>query len=159
MQTSIQNLILSLQLLDGRPALRFRTEFRSFEWSYGELFRLIRSTGDWLARQGIHKGDRIVFWGPNSPMWVGAFLAALASGIVAVPLDLHSAPDFVERVLDETNARLILRGRFQPQISGQRRSSIFEELEWETRPGQPERTDWPRIDPSDLAEIIYTSGT
>ena len=159
MSVSLQQLILGLSTLDGRPALGYRTEFRTFRWTYIELSRLIRATGDWLTRQGITRGDRVVFWGPNSPEWVGAFLACLAAGVVAVPLDLHSSADFVERVLDETDAKLLLRGRFQPHASGSHQVRFVDELEWEARPGQPERAEWPSVAPSDLAEIVYTSGT
>ncbi|HUX88296.1 MAG TPA: AMP-binding protein, partial [Chloroflexota bacterium] len=156
---NLQQLILGLSAREQSPVLGYRTVFRSFRRNYAELSRSIRAIGDWLTRQGITQGDRVVFWGPNSPDWVAAFLACLAAGVAAVPLDLHSAPDFVERVLDETAAKLLLRGRFQPHVAGVHLVRFFDELEWEARPGKPERTTWPSITPSDLAEIIYTSGT
>lgn len=158
MSETLQQFVLSLPI-DGRPALRRRTEFRSFTWTYGDLALRVRTIAHWFGSQGLTQGDRVLFWAPNSPTWAVAFLACFATGLVPVPLDLHSTPDFVELVADETEARLMLRGRFQPHVSRAPRSMLDDELEWETRPGQPALATWPTVKPDDLAEILYTSGT
>lgn len=156
---TLQSLVLDLPRRGSRPALKLRTDYRTFAWSYAELSRRIRAIGHWYTRKNLSVGDRVVFWASNSPTWAAAYLAALAAGIVPAPLDLHSAPDFVERVVEETKARLILVGRFQPMLKGPLPSHTLEDLEWESRPGQTERETWPEITSSDLAEILYTSGT
>ncbi len=159
MSGTLQSFILSLDVYRYRPALRRRTEFRTFTWTYAELLRRVRAIGLWFATQGLTRGDRVLFWAPNSPTWVGAFLACFATGLVPVPLDLHSTSDFIQLVANETGARLLLRGRYQPHVAGAPRAIFDDVLEWETRPGRPELTTWPSISPDDLAEILYTSGT
>lgn len=142
-----------------QPALRYRTAFRTFHWTYDDLARLIRGFTAWYAAQGLSKGDRVLLWAPTSPNWAGAFLGAVAAGIVLVPLDLHSTRDFAQRVAGETEARLILRGRFQPEIPAQGADRILDSVAWQItqhpRAAPPEVT----IRPDDLVEIVYTSGT
>ncbi|MGH2460858.1 MAG: AMP-binding protein [Chloroflexota bacterium] len=159
MTNTLQSLILSLESHGELPALRLRTEYRGFTWSYRELARRIRAGSYWLRAQGLARGDRFVLWAPNSPTWVGVYLAGLALGLVAVPIDLHATPEFVERVLEETSARLLLRGRFQVPARFAGRSALVERLDWDIRPGEPEDATWPDLVPDDLAEIMYTSGT
>jgi acyl-CoA synthetase (AMP-forming)/AMP-acid ligase II len=50
----------------------------------------------------------VLFWGENSPEWIAAFYGCLLRGAVVVPLDLKSAPDFVERVQQQVSAKLLL---------------------------------------------------
>lgn len=159
MSSTLQQLILSLSQHGARPALRLRTEFRTFTWSYAELGRRVRAAGYWFADNGLGTGDRVLFWASNSPTWVAAYLGCLAAGLVPVPLDLHSSPDFVERIGAETSAPLLIHGRGTSRHGEQRRGVSIDEFEWATRPGQPEREDWPTVRPDDLAEIMYTSGT
>jgi len=156
---TVQDLILSLPDRGDRAALLLRTSFRTFTWSYAELARQVRACAHWFASQDLVQGERVVFWAPNSPIWVSAYLACLASGLVPVPLDLHSAPHFVERIADETGARVLLRGRYQTALPVRGQSMPLDRLEWLTRPGEPERTAWPALRADDLAELMYTSGT
>jgi long-chain acyl-CoA synthetase len=159
MSDTLQEFVFSLQSYGERPALKLRTEFRSFTWTYNELARRVRASAHLLAENGVHHGDRVLFWAPNSPTWVSTYFACLAAGFVPVPLDLHSTPDFVERVATETEARLLVRGRYQPHVALRARAILVDEIDWETRASQPEFTNWPRVTPADLAEIMYTSGT
>lgn len=159
MTETLQQFVLSLEASGNRQALRRRTEFRTFSWTYAELARRVRTIACWYGSRGLARGDRIIFWAPNSPVWVGAFLASFAVGLVPVPLDLHSTTEFVELVARQTQARLMLRGSYQPHVERGPRAVLDDELEWETRPGQPELSTWPTVKPQDLAEILYTSGT
>src|SRR5579884_2507064 len=147
MSGTLQSFVLSLDVYHQRPALRRRTEFRTFTWTYDELLRRVRAIGLWFETHGLAQGDRVLFWAPNSPTWVSAFLACFTIGLVPVPLDLHSTSEFVRLVANETGARLLLRGRYQPHVDGAPRTVLDDVLEWETRPGQPELRTWPSIEP------------
>jgi len=159
MSSSLQAFILSLGLRGSQPSLRERTDLRTFTWTYADLAERITATAGWLDRHGITQGSRMILWAPNSTAWVAAFLAALASGVIAVPLDVGSTPEFVEQVAREVEASLLIRGRYQPWLPFTGRSMIIDELEWEARGDRWRRPAWPVIAPDDLAEILYTSGT
>jgi long-chain acyl-CoA synthetase len=162
MSETLLPLLASLARWKHRVALRQRAEFRTLSWTYDDLALNMRRYAGWLARAGIHSGDRLVLWAPNSPDWVAFFLAALASGIVVVPLDLHSAPDFVERVVAATQPRLLLHGAGLPPGLPWREPRVeAREMRlagWEARQGAAE-VGFATVNPDDLAEIVYTSGT
>jgi long-chain acyl-CoA synthetase len=120
---------------------------RTRRLSYSQLAQLAWQTAAWLHHQGIQPGDRIALWGPNSGEWAAAFWACLASGIVAVPIDQQSSPDWVQRIVNETAAKLLLDESTLarlPQLT-------------HTFPTTPPPGDGPARD--SLAQIIFTSGS
>ncbi len=120
---------------------------RTRRLSYSQLAHLAWQTAAWLLHQGLQPGDRIVLWGPNSGEWAAAFWACLASGIVAVPVDQQSSPDWVQRIVNETGAKLLLDENTLarlPQLT-------------HTFPATPPPGDGPARD--SLAQIIFTSGS
>ncbi|MDP9467746.1 MAG: long-chain fatty acid--CoA ligase, partial [Chloroflexota bacterium] len=91
-----------------RPALLIKPGFRTRIWSYGDLLELAPRVARVLADQGLERGDRILIWGVNRPEWAIGFLGALFAGIVLVPLDVRSQPDFVAKIAERTRAKLVL---------------------------------------------------
>ena len=112
-----------------------------------------------LQRRGLTKGDQVILWGPNSPHWVLIFFGCIRAGVILVPLDLRSAPDYVARVVSRIDPKLAFTSRFTPKGDVDLRipEVAFEELEAAIAGlPQPEDVD---IGPDDLAEIMFTSGT
>src|SRR5690242_2429728 len=81
---------------------------RTTTWSYARLASVAFQFARELEARQIGHGDRVLFWGENSPEWIAAFYGCLLRGAVVVPLDLKSAPDFVERVQQQVSAKLLL---------------------------------------------------
>ncbi len=142
-----------------RDALLFKPAFRYLRWTYSQLWDESGRVAALLQRRGLTKGDQVILWGPNSPHWVLIFFGCLRAGVVLVPLDLRSAPDYVERVVSRTEPKLAFTSRFTPK--GEADLGVpeiaFEELE-QAIAGLPEPEDVD-IQPHDLAEIMFTSGT
>src|SRR5829696_6437108 len=90
---------------------------RISRWSYQRLAACAFQFARELERRGIGAGDRVLFWGENSPEWIAAFYGCLLRGAVVVPLDLKSAPDFVARVQQQVSAKLLLADGPQPQLN------------------------------------------
>ena len=142
-----------------RDALLFKPGFRYLRWSYSNLWSESGQVASLLQSRGLSKGDQVLLWGPNSPQWVLAFLGCVRAGVVVVPLDLRSAPDYVSRVVARTSLRLAFTSRFTPKGEADLgvpevaledlESAIFDLPE-------PEPVD---IQPDDLVEIMFTSGT
>ena len=143
----------------GRDALLFKPAFRYQRWSYSRLWEESGRVAAMLQQRGLRKGDQAVLWGPNCPQWVLAFFGCIRAGVVLVPLDVRSAPDYVDRVLSRTEAAVAFTSRFTPKgdVDLGIPEIAFEELEGliEGLP-QPEEVE---IAPDDLAEIMFTSGT
>ena len=142
-----------------RDALLFKPGFRYQRWSYDRLWRESGQVATLLQRRRLTKGDQVVLWGPNSPQWVLILFGCLRAGVVAVPLDLRSTPDYVERVISRITPKLAFTSRFMPKNDADLGlpEITFEELEGAIH-GLPDPAPVD-IEPDDLAEIMFTSGT
>ena len=143
----------------SRDALLIKPAFRYLRWSYDKLWEDSGRVATLLQRRGLKKGDQAILWGPNSPHWVLAFFGCLRAGVVLIPLDLRSAPDYVARVISRTDPKIAFISRLTPKEDVQLGvpEITFEELE-------PAINGLPAPDPvpihkNDLAEIMFTSGT
>jgi long-chain acyl-CoA synthetase len=129
-------------------------------WSYAELLDASRRVARYLRDQGVGKGDRVVFWGPNRPEWVAAFFGAQMLGTVAVPLDVRSLEDLLDAIDEQTEPRYMFIGR--EQAKGLERShsphTVLEDLRTQIAGVEPLAEASP-VEPEDIAELVFTSGT
>jgi long-chain acyl-CoA synthetase len=129
--------------------------FRSRSYTYDEVGRAARGFAARLASQGLVRGDKVVFFSENRPEWVIAFWGCLLAGIVVVPIDYRTSPDFLARVAKIVNAKLVLIGEDVPSLDSTHGAPIWHlhDLEWTD--GTPPPVT---IGRDDVAEIIFTSG-
>ncbi|HXI39646.1 MAG TPA: AMP-binding protein, partial [Bryobacteraceae bacterium] len=155
MQTLLE-VLAEIRRLDGREALRFYNGFRTWKLTYRDLYGQIGGFVAYLDRVGLQKGDRVLVWGENRPEWVSIFWACMARGVHVVPVDYRSSVDLVHRIHAEVQARLIVTG--DAVHSGGLQASRFSMAELS---GLPIDEDFApsRIEPDDVVEIVYTSGT
>ena len=99
----------------SRDALLIKPVFRYLRWTYSRLWEDSGKVASLLQQRGLTKGDQVVLWGPNSPHWVLIFFGCVRAGVVVIPLDLRSAPDYVERVISRTDPKLAFTSRFTPK--------------------------------------------
>src|SRR5215213_9602291 len=130
-----------------------RLSRRSYARLASSAFQFARE----LEARGIGSGDRVLFWGENSPDWIAAFYGCLLRGAVVVPLDLKSAPDFVARVQQQVSAKLLLADEPQPQLNIPRLAlNALSDL-ISRHSGEPYSAG--TINPDTLVQIVFTSGT
>ena len=143
----------------NRPALLIKPGFRTRVWSYHDLVDLAPRIARVLTQQGLERGDRILIWGVNRPEWAIGFLGALFAGIVLVPLDVRSAPDFVQKIALRTRAKLVLASTQTAPMAAALGLPVvlIESLPDRARGATPLPT--PPLAPSDLVEVVFTSGT
>lgn len=130
---------------------------RISKWSYAHLATHAFQFARELEARGITHGDRVLFSSGNSPEWIVAFFGCLLRGVVIVPLDLKSSPDFVGRVQQQVSAKLLLAE--QPlQALNLSHLSLRDFAEAiGAHSGKPYPAE--NIRPNDLVEIVFTSGT
>jgi len=99
-----------------------------------------------------------VLWGRNSAEWVAAFFGCILAGVVAVPMDLGAPAEFVLRVAQQVDARLVLADRDDVLIREQRPILMLPSLREvvATLPCEPYPS--PELHRNSIAQIIFTSG-
>ena len=123
-----------------RDLIAIRGEFLVFDdgyrrrgHSYEDVGRAARGFAARLAAAGLGKGDKVVFWGENRPEWIACYWGCLISGVIVVPIDYRSSPDFVEKVRGLVDARVVLVGEDTRSIAAQEPGVgtwRFSELDW-----------------------------
>ena len=136
-----------------------------------------------MACSGLRPGDRAAVLLPNGTDWVAFDLAAMANGLITVPLYAHDSPESIAFVLADSGARLCLidtaarwntlaplvdtngplehvwvkEGLDEVPVSppGHRRLSTLLGALAESRPD----TGALRCATQDVATVVYTSGT
>jgi len=143
----------------NRPALLIKPGFRTRIWTYRDLLDLAPRVARVLAEQGLERGDRILIWGVNRPEWAIGFLGALFAGIVLVPLDVRSQPEFVARIAQRARARLVLASTQTAAMAADLGLPVLliESLPDRARGAAP--LPLPTLAPDDLVEVVFTSGT
>ncbi|HEY4425357.1 MAG TPA: AMP-binding protein [Pyrinomonadaceae bacterium] len=129
---------------------------RLSRWSYARLASSAFQFARELESRGVGAGDRVLFWGESRPEWIACFYGCLLRGVVVVPLDLKSAPDFVARVQQQVSAKLLLSDEPPPQLNAPRLAfnNLTDLLAQHS--AQPYPT---AAKPDDLVQIVFTSGT
>lgn len=137
-----------------------RRGLRTVRWSYQQIGELAAGLAALLAERNVVKGDRVLLWAENSAHWVAAFYGCLLRGAIIVPLDASSDQGFATRVLQQVEAKVLLTDRIVE------RASVFPglptlSLDTPALPVPLKENSKPveQIDPNDLVEIIFTSGT
>ncbi len=105
-----------------------------------------------LRAAGIHQGDAAVIWSESRAGWVAALWACLLDGVIVVPVDPQSSLALFERIRDKAGAKITLAGERVAHVEG-----AWKLTDVETgRATPPEQI---AIEPDDVAEIVFTSGT
>jgi long-chain acyl-CoA synthetase len=129
--------------------------YRRRAHTYAEVTRAARGFAARLAAAGFTKGDKVVFWGENRPEWVAAYWGCLLAGIIVVPVDYRSSAEFVVKVRQLVDARLIVTGEDVAQLAsghGFRYVWPFADFDWRAEGPMPEAA----ISRDDIIQIIFT---
>src|ERR1700676_1104010 len=75
-----------------------------------ELLELIRKARSFLAAKGLKKGDRCGLLAANSIRWMALDLAAMAEGLIVVPLYFRQAPAEIVAMMKDSSPSLVCCG-------------------------------------------------
>ena len=125
--------------------------------SYAALGRAASEWTDRLRRRGVGPGDRVALRLPNGPDFVAAYLGAHAAGAVVVPLNPQYRAAELDPLLSDAGARLCVvePGDGVPAALG----VAVEESAWRTPQAPGALAPLASPSPSDLALLVFTSGT
>jgi long-chain acyl-CoA synthetase len=172
--------------VDRSPDAVAYCEYRNGHWdeqSWREMAQRVACLRGAMASGGLRPGDRAAILLPNGMDWVAFDLAAMANGLITVPLYANDAPESIAFVLADSGARLCLvdtAARWDSLAPFVEANATLEHV-WvrdglDGAPVSPQRhrrlstllgalaesrpdTSAPHCAPQDVATIVYTSGT
>jgi long-chain acyl-CoA synthetase len=156
-RASIADYLPDFARLGRETAFTEPSGYRVVRSTYGDLAGSAYRFSRELSARNIRKGDRVVLWAPNSTPWVVAFFGCAHRGVIVVPMDYAASPDFVLRVCQQVNARLLLCSRDRAQLDLP--SLFFEKFHETIARHSPTAFASESISREDALEIVFTSGT
>lgn len=88
-------------------ALRYKRDGKWQSLTYREVELRVAHTAQLLRDRGLAPGDRVAILSENRPEWAFADYAALALGLIVVPIYPTLPPDQVDFILRDAGARLV----------------------------------------------------
>ena len=140
-------------------AFNYKRSLRRARWTYARVARAAFQFARELEARNISKGNTVVIWGENCPEWVIAFYGCLLRGAIVVPLDEQSSADFVKRVCQQTEPKLLLRGIRDDVTDLDLPILTLKDLSRAIAHHSLEPYAAQNISRSDAVEIVFTSGT
>jgi len=164
---TLDQLVAAFAARGGRAAVVALRSDGVDELSYARLADSVGRTARGLRARGIGRGDRVALWGPNSPDWITAYFGIVCAGAAAVPIDHQSAAESVAAALAHAAPRLIVttRGheRELQRLEGHAPACLLfdgtDKDSFAALRDAPASTELPRVATSDLASLLFTSGT
>src|SRR5712692_4862265 len=156
-RSSIADYLPDFLRLGREPAFAEPNGYRVVRSTYRDVADAAYRFARELNARKIRKGDRLLLWGPNSAAWVAAFFGCAHCGVIVVPMDHASSPDFVLRVFQQVNARLLVCSRDHAQSAIP--ALFFEEFHESLGRHSPAAFAPENITRADALEIVFTSGT
>lgn len=168
MATSVDELLLAAARAQPRDNALVEASGRSRTWAEldDEVDRVVAGLGD----AGLVAGYRIALMLGNHIEFVTSYLGALRAGMVVVPMNPRSTAAEVQRILDDSGARLVIvEDATAPTVreaAAGRDVRIVTtgaaeagELTYADLAAEAGRPVPPQQDPEATAALLYTSGT
>lgn len=170
--------VLDRMACDFADHLALVTPERSL--TFGELRAEVRQAAAAIAGLGVHPGDRVAIWSPNTWHWVVACLATHYAGAVLVPVNTRYTAEEATDILARTRTPLLIAmGRFlgADPVADLDRGALPALRHIVRVPVEQADGDWddflagPQVAPSevdgraaavrpdDVSDILFTSGT
>ncbi len=155
---SIKELIEKF-LLTNKNKFQFthKKGYRTHSINNKELLIKIQRTRIFLKSVKIKKGDKIIILGNNSIDWISVYFACILSGIVVVPLDTLTDKLLLKRIQKQIRAKAIFLDKGLASIKIKK--YYLDEFDNLIRNIKIKNIQKVKINPNDILEIVYTSGT
>ncbi len=127
--------------------------------SYAGFRARAQATAARLVRGGIQAGDRIMLSGLNAPMWPVAWFGVLLAGAVVVPVDPALSPAAAKNIAETSGAALALLDQKAHEAFGMGLTCAVRDLFEATAEGPTDELPELTVQPTDVASILFTSGT
>ncbi|GAA0470345.1 fatty-acyl-CoA synthase [Paractinoplanes deccanensis] len=130
--------------------------FGDDSWTYAELRDRVTRLAHRLRAEGVGRGDRVAYLGPNHPALVETLFATHLLGGVFVPLNFRLTAPEVRYQLGHSGARVLIRDPECAEAKAPTTIPVTALTETSAETGPPIEVEVGLDDP---AFLLYTSGT
>ena len=158
----VGDIFSQLKTATNFPVLREIRDGQITAVTGSELLELVHEARTFLAARGLKKGDRCGLLATNSIRWIAMDLAAMAEGLIVVPLYFRQAPAELIAMMKDSTPSLVccsdaaLRDGILQTWPGAPQHYLFDEVFAGVDGVSLDRLQVREVDP---VTIIYTSGT
>jgi long-chain acyl-CoA synthetase len=161
----LENIFERLRRNAQQPVLQQIDQGKLLPSNGRQVLGLVHAARKFLLDTGLKKGDRCALLAANEVRWVAVDLAAMAEGIIVVPLYSRQAPRELAEMMQDCAPALVVCGdadlrdrvaRVWPQMPP---ATVFEDIFVRGAGVAGDERDPVPLDDSDPITIIYTSGT
>lgn len=126
--------------------------------TFAQLVERVRVAAGACAELGVHKGDRVAIWAPNSVEWIVAAFGLLTAGGVLVPVNTRYRADEAHDIVTRSGAKAVLvrQGFLGREFTGPPGVPTIDLTSDFLASGTPLARE---VGGSDVCDIIFTSGT
>ena len=133
--------------------------YRHERWSYRQVADGAYKFARELQTRNVGRGDAVLLWSSNCAEWIAAFFGCALCGVIAVPIDDSTSPEFARRISAQVRTRLVLcapeRAEMFESIPAIDPADLLAAISHHSaHPFRPAE-----IQPSEALEIVFTSGT
>ena len=151
---SLIDIFAKFKSFGQRPALIVEQKGGKQVFSYANVYSGACVFAAHLKSLGVAQGDKVVLCAPNSANWVFAYWGVFAAGAVLVPLDYHLPQEEIFKLAEFCGAKAVLTSNDFEAATIPTINILKFNFSEET-----ENFILPKIALSNLAEIVFTSGT
>jgi long-chain acyl-CoA synthetase len=158
----VGDILSQLKTTSGCPRLQEIRDGKISGVNGPEFLYLVHRARTFLASKGLKKGERCGVLAANSIRWMALDLAAMAEGLIVVPLYYRQAPRELVAIIKDSTPLLLCCGDMELRDAIVRswpsapQSFLFDEI---FRGVEGISLDRPQVRDADPVTIIYTSGT
>lgn len=176
--TSIQDMLLqSASKYQNKTALEDLADTPIKRVTYNQLLDNVLKFGSALKKIGIKERTHIAVIGENRVQWAITFLTSMAFNLVIVPIDKNLNINEILNIIHESDSEAIVfsetfESTFRDRMSSLKKMKHYISMDLESakdgiysmtelirNADKVNLTDLPKINPDELAEIIFTSGS
>ncbi|KKP24548.1 MAG: Acyltransferase family protein [candidate division TM6 bacterium GW2011_GWF2_28_16] len=143
----------------NKIAFTMKMGYRTKHFSYKQVYELSQKFALFLKSKNVNKNDKVLIFAPNSPYWGIVFWGTILNGSIIVPVNIQSNTDIIKKIIEQTGAKIIIKSKYLnlEDIN----INIFEIEYLQDYFDNLNIKDFlqENINPSDIIEILYTSGT
>ena len=174
---SVQDMVIqSAEKYGAKLALEDLNQTPLQKVTYNELLDNILKFGTALKKLGLKERAHISVIGENRVQWAVGFLSCLSFNYVIVPIDKMLTENEILNIMHESDTEAIIFSENFAEIMAEHKSSLkkvkhficmdqcgnkefYNMMDLINSSEGCEVSDLPKVDPNEMAEIIFTSGS